>query len=157
MSGEISEGQLYHWHILATACKYIYSKLHTHKLPCLEGALVFTSQKEARDWQRHWLARKGWMGGARWTLGRQEKGCGSLLTSQYVELHEQKAYAQACRSFSLVFETGSYSCILKVASIFHSSGYITLKMCTLKLMCYIQVLHFYLWLHVHVLPPTLHQ
>ncbi len=81
-----------------------------HKLPCLEGALVYTSQKEALHWQRHWLARKGRMG-AWGSLNARKAGKRVGLTawtwtSQYVELHDLSyelstgwvIYARACRS-----------------------------------------------------------
>ncbi len=55
-----------------------------HELPslllCLEGARVFTSQKEARHWQRHWLVtgKDRWVGLAEHQEGRQKGGAHCL-------------------------------------------------------------------------------
>ncbi len=87
-----------------------YHKLRIpHELPCLEGVLVYTSQKEARNWQRHWLARKGRKGGlAEHQEGREKGGAHCLDMDKSVRRATSLAlagsYAQACR---LVLETGS--------------------------------------------------
>ena len=89
----------------------IKSSPGAHKFSCLEGVLVFTSQKEARHWQRHLVGKERGQMGARGSLNKEDRKrggahCISHCMDQYVELHGAGSCAQACRSFPL--KIGSY-------------------------------------------------